>query len=318
LPFLLVQKKKGLVSKNFTFLSNVGKFCHQVEASSMKRLQHVVLAAGILGTMLLSSCSQFSVYGTYSFSMGSAKGTHFYVAMVLTDDPSTDSAGAEAGRKAFSFDYANVSSESTDSSSSEESSSSSEESSSVTSESSSTSSSEATSNSGESSSEDSSTTPAVTSSHTFVTDAAGNLKELHVTGDWAYYDPSAPTSSSSASTSASSSEASSSEATSSVESVTNTASSSSASTSNGQRLDLNFFLLPEDTGLSETTIVPFAITRYFLDVSIVGKNAEVVIPVSFSEAISKLLDIILDGKDPDSIKIHTVTITLTKEDKTNL
>jgi hypothetical protein len=76
--------------------------------------------------------------------------------------------------------------------------------------------------------------------------------------------------------------------------------------------------LPEDTGESDVVVVPFSITKYFLDVSLIGKNAEVVIPVSFNDALEKLLDIIIEGKDPESIKIHTVTITLTKEDKTNL
>jgi hypothetical protein len=287
----------------------------------MKRLQHFVLAAGIFGSMLLSSCSQYSVYGTYSFSMGSAKGSHFDVALVLSEYPSTDSAGAEAGRKAFSFDYANVSQDSGDSSSSEassesEESTSSESSSAVSSETASSSSDSSSNSSGESTSSDSSST-SYTSSHTFVTDANGNLKEMHLTGDWTYYDPTQQSSSAS-SVAASSSEATS-EATTSAETTSAAASSSATTTkSEGQRLDLNFFLLPEDSGTSELIVVPFDITKYFLEVSIVGKSANVVIPVSFNDAIDKFLEIVLEGKDPDSIKIHTVTITLTKEDKVKL
>lgn len=275
----------------------------------MKRLQHLVLAAGIFGAMLLSSCSQYSIYGTYSFSMGSNKGTHFYVAMVLSDDPSTDSSGAEAGRKAFTFDYANVSSSSSSSSSSEESSSSDE--SSATSSEVTSSSSESTSSADSSST---SSTTSLTSSNTFVTDANGELKELHLTGDWAYYDESASSESSASavSSSESSSVAASSEATSSE------ATSTSKAAHVGQRLDLNFFLLPEDTGEKELVVVPFSITKYFLDVSIDGKYANVIIPVSFNDALEKLLEIIIEGKDPESITIHTVTITLTKEDKVNL
>jgi hypothetical protein len=280
----------------------------------MKRLQHLVLAAGIFGAMLLSSCSQYSIYGTYSFSMGSNKGTHFYVAMVLSDDPSTDSSGAEAGRKAFTFDYANVSSSSSSSSSSEESSSSDE--SSATSSEVTSSSSESTSSESTSSADSSSTssTTSLTSSNTFVTDANGELKELHLTGDWAYYDESASSESSASavSSSESSSVAASSEATSSE------ATSTSKAAHVGQRLDLNFFLLPEDTGEKELVVVPFSITKYFLDVSIDGKYANVIIPVSFNDALEKLLEIIIEGKDPESITIHTVTITLTKEDKVNL
>jgi hypothetical protein len=275
----------------------------------MKRLQHLVLAAGIFGAMLLSSCSQYSIYGTYSFSMGSNKGTHFYVAMVLSDDPSTDSSGAEAGRKAFTFDYANVSSSSSSSSSSEESGSSDE--SSATSSEVTSSSSESTSSADSSST---SSTTSLTSSNTFVTDANGELKELHLTGDWAYYDESASSESSASavSSSESSSVAASSEATSSE------ATSTSKAAHVGQRLDLNFFLLPEDTGEKELVVVPFSITKYFLDVSIDGKYANVIIPVSFNDALEKLLEIIIEGKDPESITIHTVTITLTKEDKVNL
>lgn len=274
----------------------------------MANIRRLILVSLVFLAIPLSGCQKNSVYGTYSFEMGSDKGTHFGIALTLYETVSTPServsfASSDSSfyapylaldegvvQRRFDFSFDNVSDLTSSSSalsgasSSSDSSDSSDSSLAASSDSSVASSSAASAGSDSLASDEESSSEAASSS---------NLS-IKTQGLWSFYSD-YPASSS--------------------------ASSSTSAVDDGSRpLRIEFTHFEQIDPVTKKSMdnadlfLPADITKAIFDIAIKGKIASIKIPVSSNDLLFKVLSV-LGGDDPSELDgIHQVTLELTKQD----